>query len=64
MRRHKRTVPLAAHEPVSDGVKELILQGHKIQAIKLYMLQNGTGLKESKDAVDQIEAKLKSGLQS
>jgi Ribosomal protein L7/L12 C-terminal domain len=50
------------HDIVSDGVKDLIQQGRKIAAIKLYREQNGTGLKESKDAVEKIAAELKTSL--
>jgi hypothetical protein len=47
------------HDIVSEGVMELIQQGRKINAIKLYREQNGTDLKESKDAVEQIAAELR-----
>jgi hypothetical protein len=39
-----------------DAIKELLRQGQKIEAIKLYRQQTGLGLKEAKDAVEAIEA--------
>jgi ribosomal protein L7/L12 len=36
-------------------VAELVSQGHKIEAIKLYRERTGTGLKEAKDAVEAVE---------
>jgi ribosomal protein L7/L12 len=36
-------------------VREALLRGNKIEAIKLYRLQTGVGLKEAKDAVDEME---------
>ena len=35
-----------------DDIDELLREGKKINAIKLYRERNGTSLKESKDAVD------------
>lgn len=46
------------------AIQELILRGQKIQAIKLYREQSGVGLKEAKDAVDQMQVNLKAGLWS
>ena len=34
----------------------ILRQGRKIQAIKLYREQTGAGLKEAKDAVEQLAA--------
>ena len=44
--------------PLTD-VQELIAQGRKINAIKLYREQTGASLKASKDAVDAMEAQMK-----
>jgi ribosomal protein L7/L12 len=38
------------------AIDELLRQGQKIEAIKLYREQTGVGLKEAKDAVEAIEA--------
>ncbi|MBN1121893.1 MAG: ribosomal protein L7/L12 [Anaerolineae bacterium] len=37
-----------------DDVRAALLSGNKIEAIKLYRLQTGVGLKEAKDAVDEM----------
>jgi ribosomal protein L7/L12 len=41
------------------GVSDLLLQGRKINAIKLYREATGVGLKDAKDAVERVEAYLK-----
>ncbi|HEY7770623.1 hypothetical protein [Longimicrobium sp.] len=49
----------ATNDPHADSIAEVvrILQsGHLIQAVKLYRERFGVGLKEAKDAVDQIAA--------
>ncbi len=38
-----------------DDVRAALNSGNKIEAIKLYRLQTGVGLKEAKDAVDRME---------
>jgi ribosomal protein L7/L12 len=38
-----------------DDVRAALASGNKIEAIKLYRLQTGVGLKEAKDAVDEME---------
>lgn len=45
---------LDANQDVNSQVKELILAGQKIQAIKLYREQTGVGLKEAKDYVESL----------
>jgi hypothetical protein len=40
-------------------IKEEIFAGNKIQAIKLHRELTGMGLKESKDAVEAMEAELR-----
>jgi ribosomal protein L7/L12 len=42
-------------DKVMDEVQELLLAGNKIEAIKLYRKQTGSGLKEAKDAVEAIQ---------
>lgn len=39
-------------------IKHLLLQGQKLQAIKLLVEQSSMGLKMAKDFVDQIEKDL------
>ena len=41
-----------------DDIDELLREGKKINAIKLYRERNGTGLRESKDAIDDRCTKL------
>lgn len=43
----------------AEELEDLIRSGKKINAIKLYRDRTGLDLKESKDAVEQIEARLK-----
>jgi ribosomal protein L7/L12 len=50
--------PTASGQPastVSAGVVELVAQGKKINAIKLYRQETGVGLKEAKEAVEEVE---------
>jgi len=46
-------------EEQATAVKEALYAGNKIQAIKLYRVQTGLGLAESKDAVEKLEAELR-----
>lgn len=39
-------------------IRQMLTEGHKIQAIKLYREQTSVGLKEAKDAVEAIEREL------
>ncbi len=45
--------------PLDQQVQELIVQGRKINAIKLYREQTGVGLRGVKEAVDSLEAQMK-----
>lgn len=48
---------------LQEQVRSLLLQGKKIEAIKIYRESTGFGLKEAKDAVELIESNLRgSGL--
>ena len=38
----------------NDDIRNLAQQGHKIQAIKWYRAIHGVGLKEAKDAVEEM----------
>jgi ribosomal protein L7/L12 len=49
--------PVATGVPSSD-IEALILQGKKIEAIKNYREQTGVGLKEAKDAVEDMQRRL------
>lgn len=46
------------HPQVPNSIRELLLQGRKIDAIKAYRSEYNVGLKEAKDAVDAIEEML------
>jgi len=46
---------------VGEDISELVRSGRKIDAIKLYREQTGLGLKESKEAIEAIEAAQKWG---
>jgi ribosomal protein L7/L12 len=50
-----------SRENAALAVESLIRNGRKIEAIKLYREQTGLGLKDAKDAVDALEAQLRSG---
>ena len=50
---------LGIEEASLTDVQELIVQGRKINAIKLYREQTGASLAASKDAVDAMEAQMK-----
>lgn len=45
--------------PIADEIINEFSRGRKIEAIKLYREQHQVGLKEAKDAVDQIEQTLR-----
>ena len=45
-------------DEVSGEVIDLLRQGRKIDAIKVYRAETGVGLKEAKDAVDAVEREL------
>ncbi len=45
-------------EEQREAITELLFIGHKIAAIKIYRQATGSGLKESKDFVDTLEAHL------
>lgn len=42
-----------------NSLTEALLQGRKIEAIKIYRGVTGMGLKESKDAIEEIETSLR-----
>lgn len=48
-----------AGEPHLRTLEQLLREGQKIQAIKRHRELTGSGLKEAKDAVDALEAKLR-----
>lgn len=48
------------NDVVKEQIRSLLLQGNKIEAIKIYREATGLGLAESKSAVEMVEAELKS----
>ena len=46
---------LEADEDLYQTVEGLLLQGRKIEAIKLYREMTGVGLKEAKDTIDKMD---------
>jgi ribosomal protein L7/L12 len=44
-----------------DAIQQFLERGQKIEAIKLYREKTGLGLKESKDAVEDMEKQVKRG---
>jgi ribosomal protein L7/L12 len=51
--------PQTALSGPSAEIQSLIMQGKKIEAIKIYREQTGYGLKEAKDAVDAMERQMR-----
>lgn len=47
--------PAPAAAAVGSSVQDLLRDGRKLEAIKLYRAQTGLGLKEAKDAVEAME---------
>jgi ribosomal protein L7/L12 len=45
---------LGPASPVPPDIVELARSGHKIEAIKRYREATGVGLREAKDAIDQL----------
>jgi ribosomal protein L7/L12 len=58
-RTHTGRTPMSTPEDETSQIKEAILSGQKIQAIKLYREQTRAGLAEAKDAVEKLEAELR-----
>lgn len=46
---------LLQNQQLNPAIREAMMAGNKILAIKLYREQYGVGLKEAKDAVDAME---------
>ncbi len=44
------------NESIENEIKNLLASGRKIEAIKRYREETGTGLAEAKDAVESLEA--------
>jgi ribosomal protein L7/L12 len=51
--------PQEPEAPEIRAIRETLLVGDKINAIKLYRAFYGVGLKESKDAIDAMEGNLR-----
>ena len=47
--------------PETGAIREALLAGHKIHAIKIYRSLYGVGLKEAKDAIDAMESRYRNG---
>jgi ribosomal protein L7/L12 len=47
---------------VSPTVIDLVRRGKQIEAIKEYRVDAGVGLKEAKDVIDELMARVKSGM--
>ena len=43
---------------LEDRVETLLQEGRKIEALRVYRAETGVGLKEAKDAVDEIERRV------
>lgn len=56
-----RDLAMIADRSVQDQIRSLLLEGKKIEAIKIYREATGLGLKESKDAVEVVESELRGG---
>jgi hypothetical protein len=52
-------MPLPLSAEALNAVTQALQQGNKIEAIKLYRNFTGLGLKDSKDAVEQLESSLR-----
>jgi ribosomal protein L7/L12 len=49
----------ASRAPDTSEVEQLLRRGNKIEAIKVYREKTGVGLKEAKDAVEEIERRIR-----
>ncbi len=49
----------AGSAPQLDEVQALLVQGRLIEAIKVYRERTGLGLREAKDAVEQMQSQLR-----
>lgn len=47
--------------PENRAIREALLSGNKIHAIKLYRSLYGVGLKDAKDAIDAMESHYQNG---
>lgn len=52
-----RDLELAILDEERDAIRTALLDGRKIEAIKIYRQATGAGLKEAKDAVERWEAR-------
>jgi ribosomal protein L7/L12 len=56
-------IGLPVVEPPGAEVRRYVLEGKKIQAIKLYREQTGLGLREAKEAIDRLEQAIRQGME-
>lgn len=52
-------MPPPLSEAAMNALTEALLRGNKIEAIKIYRQGTGLGLKEAKEAVEELEASLR-----
>ncbi len=55
---HEQALSLSAAAPLDPALVKLLRAGEKIQAIKLYRERTGVGLKEAKDAVEELQRRI------
>src|SRR5881398_3747477 len=53
--------PAEVTPPENRAIREALLSGKKIQAVKLYRELYGVGLKDAKDAIDAMESRYQNG---
>lgn len=54
-------ISLPVVEPPGSEVRRYVLEGKKIQAIKLYREQTGLGLRKAKETIDRLERTIRQG---
>ena len=54
--------PQPAEPPGMSAVAALLREGNKIEAINVYRQITGAGLRDAKMAVEELEARMRSGL--
>lgn len=59
MERELRLADVPTNPEQDPRIRELLQNGNKIEAIKLYRERTGLGLKEAKDAIDAVENRYK-----
>ncbi len=52
-------MPKQVPDELIGPIREAVFAGHKIEAIKLYRVATGQGLKEAKDFVEALESEMR-----